>query len=270
MLKVEKLIVGNTISSYCEDGLVLDPVASPPYPLRKFRLFDEEYPMIPMILEDCPEGAECIELHDVNELKDGDPLRKACPSFECQTPWPLRWQTFNRLMLVKNLKVKKTRNIVNASIKSLQLEENRIVLRGGRYIEYEELIWTSPYPYLSKLLGYGNKPRSLEATIAIAQTDMKSGVSYHFSPANPFLVIIKVPNTNLTWMLGPGTFDPLSALKHLRKKGYLESYKLLHYNVVNYYALEDTSIDNVRGVRLLGRTAEWREYSLNDLIECNV
>jgi hypothetical protein len=89
-------------------------------------------------------------------------------------------------------------------------------------------------------------------------------LAYHLGNANPFYALVRFGD--YVWALGPGTFDALSAVKHLERKGYLKfKGNLLSYSV-NYYALEKAEVKAPRGIKLFGRAAEWKEKSLEELL----
>ncbi|UXD22891.1 hypothetical protein IPA_09260 [Ignicoccus pacificus DSM 13166] len=266
MERVKRLIVGNALSSDCFEGKVLDPVGAPPYPLRTVEVGGREVPAIPMVVEDCPEGAECLDLERLVVLKDGDEIEKACRSLRCQRPWPLRWLSFKRPKLVLKIKRKRRNPIINASIKKIDFDENKVILRGGRTIEYEDLVWTAPYDYLRRLLGMEG-PKALEATVIIAKAKAEFDMAFHFGKANPALAIVNSKDLGLLWILAPGTHDSLSTIKHLVRKGYIEGIESFVSHVVKYYALEEIEIKNVN-FKLKGRTAEWKEMGLNEVISC--
>ncbi|NPA85616.1 MAG: hypothetical protein GXO07_06430 [Crenarchaeota archaeon] len=256
-----RIIVGNTLAARCFDGIVIDPVHADPYPLRKIRVGDKNVPMMPIIVERCPERTTCVELKgDEVILKDGSHA-KACKGFKCQDPWPKRWTRFQRKYLVTNISIEKAANILPAGIKSLK--EGKLLLSGWKTVEFDELIWTAPYDALARLLG-APSPRSLEATVAVFEASADWSIAYHLGNSNPFYAVVKLQN--IAWALGPGTFDVISALKHLERKGYLKVKRYLASFTINYYALEEAEVRAPEWIKLFGRTAEWRERSLEELL----
>ncbi len=257
------LIVGNTLAARCYEGEAIDPVHSEPYPLRRIKLGDKELPLIPMVVERCPSGASCKELGEPVVLKPGS-HEKACKGLpNCQEPWPRKWKDMERRFLVLDLKVKRKINVVPARIKAIR--ENKLILSGWRVLEFDELVWTAPYPYLASLLDLPS-PKSLEATLAIFKAEADWELAYHLGDANPFYAMIRV--WDYVWAIGPGSFDAYGAVKHLERKGYLKFKGNLVYYTINYYAMEDVEVRAPEGIKLFGRTAEWKEKSLEELLEC--
>ena len=267
MEKVERLIIGNTLAANCFEGKVLDVTGDLPYPLRKVKIDGDILTALPMLVEECPESATCVELNEVVVLKEGNILSKACNGLACQKPWPLRWLEQKDKMLVTSLDLKMRNAMFHAMIKTIDLDNRRVTLRGGRAIDYEELVWTAPFPELSKLLGIKG-PKSVEATIIVAKAKTNFDLGFHFGKNNPAIAIISYKRREIVWILAPGTHDASSVLKHLSKRGHVEGVKAFASYSIRYYALEDVPIREVKGVILKGRTAEWREMSLNEVMKC--
>ncbi len=264
MQRVERLIVGHTLASYCVDGLTLDPIGLPPYPLRRFG----EVPVIPMLVEECPEKASCVEISNVEVVKEGNGLKKACgPIKKCQEPWPIRWLNMDRRLLIVDIDVKPRNKILVGSIKQLDLARRNVTLRGGRTIAYEELVWTAPYPYLARLLNI-KEPKSAEATIAIAKVESEWELMFHFGRANPFIAAVKDPRSGIAWFVATGYVDAGAALNHLKKKGHVDNFELLVSLNIRHFVLEAMEVEVPKGVRLLGRTGAWKETSVGELLKC--
>ncbi|ABU81252.1 hypothetical protein [Ignicoccus hospitalis] len=255
------VVVGNTMAARCVGGTVIDPVQSEPYPLRKARVGGKEVPMIPMLVPQCPDPLVCVEVKgDPVVLKDGS-HGKACGDLRCQAPWPLRWKDMEKRYLVLGIKSRGAEvNIVPGRVK--WLKEGKLKV-GWKVIEFERLIWTAPYPYLASLLGLPS-PKWKEATVALFSSEAEWSLAYHLADSNPFYSILRVGE--VTWALGPGTFDALSAVKHLERKGYLKLKGNIVSYVIDYYALEEYEPSPPKWVELLGRTAEWKEKSLIETI----
>ena len=253
------LIVGNTLASACFEGKVIDPVNSEPYPHKRIRFSGTDLPLVPIMLDKCPEGWECHEIRAVKVLKEGT-HEKACKG--CQDPWPKRWSEMERKFLV--LKAKLPSNEV-LPLKIKKLDEGYLVLSNWKKLEFDELVWTAPYDYLAELLGLP-KPKRFEATLTIMEGEAEWDLAYHLGSANPFYALVR--KGNIIWALGAGSFDPLSAIRHLIRKGYISKVsRYVSFNI-NYYAMDWTKPSPPSWVRLAGRTAEWKEMGLLEELEC--
>ncbi len=253
------LIVGNTLAASCFEGRIIDPVNSEPYPLKRITFSGTDLPLIPIVLEKCPEGWDCTKLEKVKVLKEGS-REKACSS--CQDPWPKRWVSMDNRYFVKRAKLP-SKGVMPLKIK--RLEKGRLVLSNWKVLEFDEIIWTAPYDYLAELLGL-KKPKRFEATLTIMEGEAEWDLAYHLGSANPFYALVKVGN--IIWAIGPGSFNPLSAVRHLVKKGYLEKVSKYVSFTITYYAMDESVPKAPEWVKLAGRTAEWREMGLLEELEC--
>ncbi|ALU12253.1 hypothetical protein EYM_01825 [Ignicoccus islandicus DSM 13165] len=262
-----RVVIGHTLASYCfPNSIVIDPVGLPPLPLRKVEIGDKELPLVPILVERCPPESECVELQVEGVVKEGDAEEKACGNFNCQKPWPLRWLERDKWYLVTRLKVEpKNLRLLNSKLKRIDLEEGKVYLSGLRQLEFEELVWTAPYPVLSKLLNL-KEPRRLKATVSIAQGRCNNGIYFHFGKGNPILSFICLNGTVIS--VAPGAVDGRNALERLVKKGYLKEVSRATSYLIDYYALEDVRVERIEGIELYGRTAQWKEMGLEDVMKC--
>ena len=265
MRRVERLIVGRTLASNCFDGVVLDTSGSTPYPLTKVNVDGKNIMALPIIVERCPRDAMCSELKEITILKEGDELKKACGGMSCQTPWPLRWKRFKKMLLVNNISIEMKNPTIIGSIKRLDLERKELLLRGGRKIEFAELVWTAPYDTLSSHLKL-RKPRALEATVTVVKGRAEWDVAYHFGKNNPVLSMVRYGD--IIWALAPGSVDPRAMISHAVRKGYLKEVSSFVSFTVRYYALSNEDIVVPEELTLKGRAAQWKEMSLEDLLKC--
>lgn len=253
------LIVGNTLAASCFEGKVIDPVNTEPYPLKRITFSGKDLPLVPILLERCPAGWECEKVERVKVLKEGS-HEKACKG--CQDPWPKRWASMEDKYFVKRAKLP-SNEVMPLKIK--RLERGKIVLSNWKVLEFDELVWTAPYDYLAELLGL-RKPKRFEATLVIMEGEAEWDLAYHLGSANPFYALVRVGE--IIWAIGPGSFDPLSAIRHLVRKGYLNKVSKYLSFTITYYAMDTSEPSAPEWVKLAGRTAEWKEMGLLEELEC--
>ncbi len=183
-----RVVVGHTLASYCfPNSLVIDPIGLPPYPLRRVELKGNSFTLVPILVKECPQGAECARLRVAGILKRGDPRRKACKGLKCQDPWPLRWLERDEWFLVRELELERKGLRVSVSrVKGIDLSEGKLKLSGSKVVHFDELVWTAPYPALAKLLGLA-EPKRLAATVSFAEAECEDGIYFHFGEGNPVI-----------------------------------------------------------------------------------